>query len=509
MAINPLLLNVKPISEITTVDNPTEGHLLFYDGSDELKKVDIIEFQSLIGGIAKPLAITDTSPNVVGWYKPTTSGTYANAGGLVAQEGYDTLFYFDGTTWSKVEVALPLPAYSTHFNHTSTDKAETGKSIADFLKKEINYTGIFKSKDMELESGFYIRQDTGNVEPYSSISATPFIPISILKRRLKLTYNTPYQAYQQFAFYDADKNFIPDGNSAAQNRDFIVPENASFVRFSVENAAKDSYIFNFYNEVDNTQRKRIVTVGAFGDFKTITDAVSILNDDFIIHLENGIYDEELKLHNKKITIIGSDRNRTIIRGTTGDYYHPGLEVSGEVYFENLTFEETSENQVGTPAMRAYAVHLDYAGAGIMEFNNCIFKGNAHNTLGIGLHNGQKLRFVNCEIHHYNTIGAGCMFAHNNPFPKNGVNQAMEVINCNFFLYGGVNILALNDAAWTWQDGHRVDNGTYFLFINNTFWSDSGTPIVHQDPLPFGAGKIAGNIKLHSASRGNSIAVLNY
>ena len=104
MSIDPLLLKVKPISEIPTVDNPTEGHLLFYDGSDELKKVDISEFQSLIGGIAKPLAITDASPTVSGWYKPTTSGTYANAGGLVAQVGYDTLFYFDGTTWSLIAV---------------------------------------------------------------------------------------------------------------------------------------------------------------------------------------------------------------------------------------------------------------------------------------------------------------------------------------------------------------------------------------------------------------------
>ena len=59
MAINPLLLNVKPISEITTVNNPTEGHLLFYDGSDELKKVDIIEFQSLIGAIALVQADVD------------------------------------------------------------------------------------------------------------------------------------------------------------------------------------------------------------------------------------------------------------------------------------------------------------------------------------------------------------------------------------------------------------------------------------------------------------------
>ena len=106
MAINPLLLNVKPISEITTVNNPIKGHLLFYDGSDELKKVDISKFQSLIGGIAKPLAISDASPTVSGWYKPTTSGTYANAGGLVAQKGYDTLFYFNGTTWSLIEVAF-------------------------------------------------------------------------------------------------------------------------------------------------------------------------------------------------------------------------------------------------------------------------------------------------------------------------------------------------------------------------------------------------------------------
>lgn len=119
MAINPLLLNVKPISEITTVDNPIKGHLLFYDGSDELKKVDIIEFQSLIGGIAKPLAIADATPTTAGWYKPTTSGTYANAGGLVAQKGYDTLFYFDGTTWSLIAADLPQPIVNNYTNNNT------------------------------------------------------------------------------------------------------------------------------------------------------------------------------------------------------------------------------------------------------------------------------------------------------------------------------------------------------------------------------------------------------
>ena len=150
MAINPLLLNVKPISEITTVDNPTKGHLLFYDGSDELKKVDIIKFQSLIGGIAKPLAIADATPTTAGWYKPTTSGTYANAGGLVAQVGYDTLFYFDGTTWSLVAVDMSISNFKSSFNIQDNTNGSTDKAVFDYLSS-ISFDG----KNMVL-SGNYI-----------------------------------------------------------------------------------------------------------------------------------------------------------------------------------------------------------------------------------------------------------------------------------------------------------------------------------------------------------------
>lgn len=148
MAINPLLLNVKPISEITTVDNPTNGHLLFYDGSDELKKVDIIEFQSLIGGIAKPLSIADATPTTAGWYKPTTSGTYANAGGLVAQNGYDTLFYFDGTTWSLIATDLPQPIVNNFTNNNTynldpeqivpSEALYTDETLAGDILKRVN-----------------------------------------------------------------------------------------------------------------------------------------------------------------------------------------------------------------------------------------------------------------------------------------------------------------------------------------------------------------------------------
>lgn len=197
MAINPLLLNVKPISEITTVDNPIKGHLLFYDGSDELKKVDIVEFQSLIGGIAKPLAISDASPTVSGWYKPTTVGTYANAGGLVAQVGYDTLFYFDGTTWSLVSVYMTTA--ETIFSPNDNVKIASMKATADYMplyetgKNKLN-KATFVDNTILTKSGDTFTQSpwktTGFLEVPSSTE------ISIKDARF-------------FAQYDINKVFIP------------------------------------------------------------------------------------------------------------------------------------------------------------------------------------------------------------------------------------------------------------------------------------------------------------
>lgn len=106
MAIDPKLLVIKPVNELESVTGLQAGELLFYDGSNNLKKIDIDTFNNL-SKTAKPLKPTDPTPTVEGLYIPTISGTYANAGGLVAQEGYYTLFFFDGTTWTKSESKFP------------------------------------------------------------------------------------------------------------------------------------------------------------------------------------------------------------------------------------------------------------------------------------------------------------------------------------------------------------------------------------------------------------------
>lgn len=106
MAVDPKLLVIKPVDELAEVSGLQEGDLLFYDGTGNLKRISIDTFNNL-SKTAKPLKPTDATPTAAGLYMPTQSGTYANAGGLIAQEGYYTLFFFDGTTWTKAEIKLP------------------------------------------------------------------------------------------------------------------------------------------------------------------------------------------------------------------------------------------------------------------------------------------------------------------------------------------------------------------------------------------------------------------
>lgn len=95
-------LVIKPIDQLATISGIPNGKIPFYDGSAELKLMDAANFNNL-SKTAMPLSPTDPTPTVEGLYIPTVSGTYTNAGGLVAQEGFYTLFFFDGTNWTKSE----------------------------------------------------------------------------------------------------------------------------------------------------------------------------------------------------------------------------------------------------------------------------------------------------------------------------------------------------------------------------------------------------------------------
>lgn len=100
------LLVRKSINQLEYVSGIPDGKVPFYTGDGVMKLMDISNLNN-ISKSAKPIAPTDATPTQEGLYKPTQVGTYTNAGGLIAQEGYDTLFFFNGTTWTKSESKFP------------------------------------------------------------------------------------------------------------------------------------------------------------------------------------------------------------------------------------------------------------------------------------------------------------------------------------------------------------------------------------------------------------------
>lgn len=158
-------INVKSVTELTAILNPVDGFFPFEGPDGKLYKVPINTFYQLIGGMAKPISPTDPAPIIVGWYKPTTysedPGTnYPNLDDLKAIEGFDTLFYFDGTEWVDIVNRMPqakknivnfpdIPSGDFPLVNVGADKIQV---VQDFVMYQLKDGETATSTDMPGDS---------------------------------------------------------------------------------------------------------------------------------------------------------------------------------------------------------------------------------------------------------------------------------------------------------------------------------------------------------------------
>lgn len=155
MAIDPNLLVLKPVSELETVNNPTTGSLLFYDGGDKLKKTNVSDFYNAMQSAYLGIATTTTTPPATGayWYRVDTAGTYTNfkdssnaaivvsAGDL---NGNDVTIEVKDNVATKRVKAIPTPPLTTVLDPLNEIKAVTGKAVGDYLDSNFESTFIDK-----------------------------------------------------------------------------------------------------------------------------------------------------------------------------------------------------------------------------------------------------------------------------------------------------------------------------------------------------------------------------
>lgn len=167
MSIDPNLLVIKPVDELESVTGLQAGELLFYDGSNNLKLINIDTFNNL-SKTAKPISPTDPTPTIEGLYIPTESGTYSNAGGLIAQEGYYTLFFLDGVNWTKSETELPMIEVEDVVE-AKIENAPSSNAVFDFVPTQINTINLFNKKTFK--EGYGFNTSTGEIIPVNPQNA--------------------------------------------------------------------------------------------------------------------------------------------------------------------------------------------------------------------------------------------------------------------------------------------------------------------------------------------------
>ncbi|MBQ7579892.1 MAG: hypothetical protein IJU39_01135 [Clostridia bacterium] len=219
----------------------------------------------------------------------------------------------------------------------------------------------------------------------------------------------------------------------------------------------------------------------------------------------------------RLTIIGEDKDSTVVKSTTGKYIHPAINIQGgNVTVKNITFiADHSDNpsfayldpdreSAGKAPNSAYAVHCDGGSesdivSGIIEFENCNMWSYQSCALGCGTVVDGHVIVKSCDIrsfvpgtatdqgstapdataqqkedhaiYYHGTRGA--IVYHMSPKTKTVSGQTVTIpssresftlIDSSVYLKGGTKTVCITNS-------NETDFFSLVTFIGNTFWND--------------------------------------
>lgn len=289
----------------------------------------------------------------------------------------------------------------------------------------------------------------GNVSENAGYTTSDFIYLYD-NSQTYITYHTDRGDNKFVSFYDENKTYI--SNSWAQTTDedwdLEIPIGAKYIRVSCLNAAFDNTQINRYHSQINygdtytTYYPYHAPVGklrgmskyifvskdaTYADFASITEAVKFANDNDIIYIGKGTYENEIieAWGKNNLSLIGEDRQNTIIRNSTDNYDTPPLEIASG-YVANLTFETINNNSA---VKKAYCVHVENDSMinRNLTFFNCSFKPVNNAGIGMGMRPGCNVLIENCSFERNTQNGGYSLFIHDSA-DYSGI-QNIKIHNC--------------------------------------------------------------------------------
>lgn len=276
-------------------------------------------------------------------------------------------------------------------------------------------------------------------------------------------------------------------------------------------------------------KKHVVTIKTLtvaqdgsGDFLTIQAAVDAAPNNANIVVLPGTYNENVRVTDKAVNIIGSGKDSCVLTYDTVNYLYVPLEISaGSVsnitiygyhlqdsmgnYETNLAIASYGAD-VYEPVkdVSGYAVHVeqDFLYGRSLTFTDCRIISENNHCVGIGSRGKSTLKFKNCEFINLNC--AGCIAMHDSVAEQVGGKTTFIMENCTMETSGEYAIALLT---------YNTFNSFDMKFKNVTVTGNNETlsvPILAVNYAGINDGW-AGlcNTRLLSGSNGNNIDIMNY
>lgn len=148
-----------------------------------------------------------------------------------------------------------------------------------------------------------------------------------------------------------------------------------------------------------------------GDYTNVVDAVANEPEGSVIRIMPGIYEGTVQAFQKRIILIGTDRNTCILKSTDGRYEYPVINGSCG-YLENLTliseYVNGTSNEIDRNTSGAYAFHCEneYGIGKTLEFHHCRMISDFFPALGAGLRKDFRLILDDCELVNNQIVNRG-------------------------------------------------------------------------------------------------------
>ena len=187
-----------------------------------------------------------------------------------------------------------------------------------------------------------------------------------------------------------------------------------------------------------------------GDYSSINEALTNIDEGTPIILYEGVYEETIYMPSVAVNIRGVDKNKCIIKSTSGLYANCTMYIKSGV-LKDLTiiaeYVNGTSSEIGT-SNGAYAVHIENETSAntTMEIDNCVLRSDFSAAAGIGLRKGSKLIIRNSVLINNQVSGRGS-------YESNG---ALGALYCH--------------------DSAGVEGNSKAELYNNLFLSNLGTAI---------------------------------